>query len=190
MGFRKVATVVLMVSVGLASTAGANDVTRKDANDTRGRLDVSRVRHVQVTDSGKVSFLHTIRTFQPWKTRLLERDATEIDLWFSTDEDDDPERVVYIKSKNGHVRAEMNTYNSYSHGASVGFMGTIRARRPDERSVQVFVPKRWIKRRGLRGYDWWLSTNFYRKEGSVCTEWYRCTDSVPDKGSYRHLSKG
>lgn len=168
----------------LPNVAGADELRTPDSNDTRGRLDIASAIHAHATDGeGDALYQHAIRTFFEWRSRLLGRDATEIDFWFSIDDDDAPERVVYVKYKNGRLRAELNEYEDFGDGANVTFIRRVEVTRLNKRALTIFLAPGDLGHPAV-SYDWQVSSFFLRLQGSRCRQWYRCRDWIPSGNEY------
>jgi len=158
-----------------------------DADDTSGRLDVRTIRHAHHrSEDSERFFVHDVRTYAKWSSRLLNRDATEVTVWFDNGGGSDADRVVYIDFRGGRLQAEMARYRSSGDAAEVTMMGEVRVSRPDRRTVRVFVPRRWVKQRHLLRYGWWVTTYFLRENGDACRRWYACADRAPTSGLLEH----
>jgi hypothetical protein len=185
-GKQLVALLCLTVAlVGPPSGIGtASEASIRDQNDTRGRLDLIEVAHSHNRESEAVT--HTIRTHDRWRSRLLHTEATEIDYWFSTDDDPAPEKVIYVTYRSGSLRAKLYRYQASPDGADVTLIRNLTARHPRLRRLEVRVPKRYLRTGEGSAYRWWSTTYFYDPEHSVCDQQYFCSDRAPDKGGISH----
>lgn len=166
-------------------SAGASTGRRWDTNDTAGRLDIRMIAHEHERLDGQRHVTHEVRTWKAWRSRLLARDATEIDFWFSLDGDPSPERVVYVKFRKRRLVAEYNRYIDHGDGAAVGFLRRVRVERRGSRGVRVFVPRKALARR-RDTYTWWVTTYFRGRDGSVCRSYYKCADAAPNRDGFAH----
>lgn len=166
--------VIVMLLVMLLPTQ-AVAASAKDPDDTKGRLDMKRISAPTDDEGGPI--WHRIKTFGRWKSRLLRRDGTEIDYWFSLDMDATPERVVYVGYEKGRLVATMHRYVAHGDGAGVIELGRIGANRPSRRTVAVRVPRKWLRR---SDYRWSTSSYFRRESGRACRRENACADDAPD----------
>ena len=178
--------VVLVFALLLPLVARADTRSFRDPNDARGPLDIRRVTHGHQKKGGDSFFVHTVSTHKRWGSKLLGRDATEIDLWFSTDGDGRPDRVVYINHDDGRLRASMNTYENEGDSSTVGFIGNVKVRRVGGRGVRVWLPVEWMSNNELDDYNWFVFSFYTADEGSHCREDYSCFDRAPNEESIVH----
>ena len=145
---------------------------------------MSGISHAHSTDtSGAETYVHTVRTFAEWRSRLLRRDATEIDLWFNLDEDDAAERVVYIGFQKGQLRAELNEYEDFGDGVTVTFIREVPASRPNRRTVSVVLLPKDLGS-PTESYGWQASSFYLDPDGPRCKQWYGCADWAPSANDY------
>lgn len=191
---------VTTMLLALGAPPGRADVVRtadQTARDAAQPLDISWVSHGHTAD-GRLK--HTIATRGTWPDRRLQCPAKVgkcrgiFDLFFSNDRDRDFERRMSIYFNEGRFHAQMSKYwygdgdTCISCGGSK-IIGDGKVRRSNRRSISVVFPRGWIRHRDLRGYDWWASVYFQRRnEGKACTynaAWdrYRCHDSIPGGSS-------
>lgn len=145
-------------------------MTRRDARDTRGSLDIASVRHRYGTGA---NVTHLLRTYKPFASRLL-RKGNAVAFMFDTNDDLNPDRALVVAWFEGRLRAAFIARNGR-------LLGLYAASRPDSRSVAVSIPATLLGEK-LGRYRWLAATNYKGKK--VCRK--ECTDMAPDSGPLLH----
>ena len=133
---------VAVISVtATADTKRTQDDLAHDAAE--GSLDIKWVEHSH--DGRKL--VHTIRTYQTWRSLYLKGDRTiQINISRGASPGADVERVMVIAMEDRRLRTKMfNVVND----TVVGY-GNVS--RPDRRTVKVTFPRWFIQREGLEAY--------------------------------------
>lgn len=158
--------------LGLAA-APALAFHRADANDTPGRLDVSKVRLVVKHDQ----FVVTLRTYGTWKTSDLAFGFAEFstDIRFGT-----TWRQVLIASNTGFGAGTICTFHQKS-GRSSHCNDKVTVTHPDGHTVTAVFPVTAVHR-GLHGFRFSLGS--FMANGPGCTH-LTCVDRVPNKAWFR-----
>lgn len=168
----------LAVSVAVAGaavlsgpSAGAFHTDRDDGNDTKGILDVSRVR-LDHRRSPHVARVITFRTWSP--ARIWDRGYLVVFL--DTRYGEDPEHFVLVRSIGRRLHASL--HRARANGPDP-VLASVKVRRPSGRSVAVNLPFiKMLVGPSRTEYRWWVYTLL--SEG-VCPK--VCIDRVPNRGS-------
>lgn len=160
---------------------GDADLAR-DADDTRGRLDVKQIRHGHGTRMGLLR--HRIAMHGEWGTRVLRRKgAGELYLIFSTRGNNCAEQRVKIVKRDGELSAFIQAYDPVGCGRYddsgamseyVALDAEIDRRRG--RDIIVTFDKRDLRKK-LDDYSWSVMTIL---ESQRCND--SCIDYGPDDG--------
>ena len=191
MGRRRSCLVVVFLATTFAVTlfpARADQRWVRDSNDTPRRLDIRWVSHGHASDPSVLR--HRVTMYADWRRWVLSPEGPgSMSLWFSTSGDSCAEAHVIVDVKDGRFRARIQSYNPLFCGRhdDSGGSGNLRLipqrpRRPDARSLVVFVPADMLAEGGVDEYAWSATTYFY-KEGTKCFQ--VCIDDVPDNGHER-----
>ena len=142
----RLSLVAVAAFVSIASVASGDTTRVQDdlAHDTSDRVDIKWVEHGH---SGR-NLTHTLRTYDPWPGRLLRKDNT-IQLYLAPGSSRDAEtrRVLVVGYRNGRLMARMRDVTSSE------VVGRADLTRPDQRTVRLEFPRRFIQR-GLKAYRW------------------------------------
>jgi hypothetical protein len=166
-----------MVSPGLADEANLHDDP-----DAFGPLDIKTISHAH----GKGDRLvHFIATYGRWGAKTLRSEDSDIQLLFTTDGDNKPERVLVVDNHQGFVRAVMHKWQK---GIGKKTYGNARIRRTGPRAAKlVFSPG--LLGKGVGEYGWHVDTRFSDEDHRRCTlrngTIYVCPDSAPNETAPR-----
>lgn len=176
----KAACAVLMLVVILlaSSTAAADVVAWRDGDDTVGRLDIASVRHGH---RGARSLIHTIRTRETWRKRVLRDESSWLALVFdrrkATSRDDRYLRIDF--SKDSGLYARLTTFGTHGPGELIA---RVPVWRPTRRSVRVRFRKGRLGR-DLKRYEWRAITSFENagkcRSGADSADQGGCIDYSP-----------
>ena len=131
----------LALPLGGAATASHVTVTKSDPNDTRGRLDIVKVRYRGHQDNTATLFL---KTQEKWKCSFLRGVADaphtySAGISWEINRDKDPET-----EKSGHFScSDKKLYFTVNNGEP------IRAVRPNRRTAKVRIPLKATKHLSL-----------------------------------------
>lgn len=159
-----------------AMSSRADDVSRTDPQDMDDwGLDIARVSHRHARWNSGWRLVHTISTYEPWRSRSLRpRCGTGFAVLIK-----DSRRSVDIFYKNGKLRGRVEN-------ARGDFVGRAYLTRPDRRSVRVWIRPRLIGRVG-GSYDWSAGAETAScgcdDSGAACPALF---DRAPDRGFIRH----
>jgi hypothetical protein len=183
MGRSSGVAVFVGVVIFLGAPFAPADVQRKpDPPDNPSALDIQWIQHSHRTSpKGKHQLVHTIRTYGPWRKRILERHG-KITLEFDLrgNSGNPPERSIWIDHKNGRLRAIM--YRTL--GDPPARLVKLPVWRPDRHTIKVAFAPRWLRTRDLSFYRWAASVSLDSSHPS-CTERFSCNDRAPDGGTNR-----
>ncbi|MDH4113690.1 MAG: hypothetical protein OEV60_13595 [Actinomycetota bacterium] len=169
------ALVVLVAVVAIASPSfhsGAND-----PNDTKGLLDVRRVRlaHKGGTEA-------TVIMFASWSPAAIW-DRGNVYVFLDTSGADDAEYFVLVRSTGSGLQGSL--WRDRRDRRDV-FLRTVKVRRKTGNGVSVAIPIKSLEFGGFRtSYFWWATTTF---TGRVCRR--TCVDRAPDDGSVEQWRPG
>lgn len=171
-------TVLLMVIMeGVGPSALADSKTRKDADDAAGKLDVQSVQWKH--SSGRL-LIHHLTTYEAWTNDVFQKGSY---IFFSFKMGDRRRQLFVSTSEDGTLFGQMTDPDT---GRIVGFA---KVWRPDERSLQVEFPRRFLGRSVSR-YKWEVTTNFHEEGHPECgtqgSGVISCPDRVPDTGRLAH----
>ena len=159
----------LMVLVAMPPETMADDIRLIDPDDTPGLLDIRTVEHFHPQASERRAFVHVVRTYEPWKTRILKQTQTSIVIYFDTRGDEEEERYVVIEVATKQVAPKPGLYAQLRdvEGDKNVPAGFVRVRRPDRYSVRIAIPRRRLGR-GVSQYGWWIDTAFSNERYARC----------------------
>ena len=165
--------IVLVVLIGALYPllAGAKHLDPRDPNDTRGPLDVARVR-----TSGRIRKpIFRVVTFPRWTAKRIW-DRGFVLVFVDTFGDDRSDYYVLVRSVGSQLRARLFRDLRRKRDRNIAVIATWRRNR---RSVSVRVPFRKLRVGDNRVfYRWNVQTLFI---GSRCRR--VCFDLVPDRGA-------
>jgi hypothetical protein len=178
---------LLVALLALGTPATADSYRSSDPSDTRGRLDLKSVAVGHREDEQQGEWLiHRLRTFEPWRGRVLKRRATELDLRFDNDGDSGAERVIYVGFREGRLIAEMHEYDQSGDSADIFLIGEVPVMKPDRDRIKIFVPRAWLSEEQISRYRWRANSYFFDKDNPRCDDQHVCHDDVPDSGWLIH----
>lgn len=164
--------VVLMV---LSAPAYAHTQTRLDRDDTASPLDLVAARQKH-RGSPKKLILKLV-TYEKWQQLEGMR---FVSFEFDTNNDGEPERCLDI-GRDGTLQATM--YRGTFFGCVQRFedrkVGSRLAVRPDDHSIKVTIPKRWLGRNS-KVYKWRAVTSFEEDGHAECPP----PENVPPERRY------
>lgn len=154
--------------VTIALVAGAHDTDVTDPNDTKGKLDVRRVRLDHDTKTPR----WTVVTASRWTNREMW-DRGFIEVLLDTRRDEAAE--YYLLVRTNRSRLEGSLWRLQRVGPD-SYLGTLRVSRPSRRSATVEV-QLWRLEFGDKRdfYRWWVHTVI---TSSVCPR--TCHDVAPN----------
>lgn len=173
----KVAAIAGVIALLLVPTAFGHVQTSLDEDDSPGGLDLvagrqrDRVYFITSLHPRKTS-RHTevvlkLVTYESWEELGGSLGMTFASFEFDTDGDGELDRCIKIGA-DGTLKAHM--YRDV-RGCALGFeeskIGSRRTRRPDDHSIKVIIPKRWLGR-GLESYRWRAVTSFEEEGHPDC----------------------
>jgi hypothetical protein len=163
--------VAAIVTVGaLTLIAGAHDTDFNDPNDTRGKLDVSRVRLAHQPAPP----IWTIVTFQEWGIREMW-DRGYLMVLIDTRMDPAPEHYLLVRSDVFALEGTLWLIRSVGPDS---YLGTVPVHRNSRRSVSIQVGLRRLAFGPTRPfYRWWVKTIV---TGDLCPQ--TCQDRAPNGG--------
>ena len=178
---------VVLLCAGLVAIVGspglADRTSLHDENDAYGPLDVKRMSHSHGTDEGDV--VHLVAMYGKWDQNTLESADSDIQLLFTTDGDNQPERVLVIDAEGNSIRADMHKWNK---GVGKKSFGRAALERSGPRAVKVVFEKSLLGRK-VSEYGWHVDTRFHDEDHSRCNVSdgviVVCPDSAPNDDSPR-----
>lgn len=167
--------VVAAAVVAIAAPSFHSDVN--DPNDTRGLLDVRKVR---LDHGGATEF--TVLTFADWAAASIW-DRGNGYVFLDTEGGDEPEYFVVVRSTGSELQASL--WRDRRDRRDL-FLRNVKVRRKSSDGVSVAVPIRSLKFGQFRtAYYWWAMTSF---TGEVCRR--TCLDRAPDDGAVEQWRPG
>lgn len=174
-GVRVVVAAGLVVML-LAGHAFAHVQTSLDEDDSPGGLDLvagrqrDRVYYIAgthpETTSRRTELVLKLVTYESWEE--VGSVGTFVGFEFDLDGDGRFDRCLKVRA-DGNLKAEM--YKD-SFGCAIEVeeskIGTRTARRPDQHSIKVIIPKRWLGR-GVESYRWRAVTSFEEDGHRECS---------------------
>jgi hypothetical protein len=178
---------VVLLCAGLLTTVGspslADRTSLRDENDAYGPLDIKRMSHAHGTDEDDV--VHLVTTYGKWDRKSLRSADSEIQLLFTTDADNKPERVLVIDVQGRGIRAEMHKWNE---GIGKKVYGRAALERSGPRAVKVLFETSLLGKK-VDEYGWHVDTRFHDEDHSRCNisdgVVVVCPDSAPNDNSPR-----
>ena len=173
--FAVAAAVALAAVVAIAAPSYHGDTN--DPNDTKGLLDVQRVR---LAHEGRAEA--TVVTFARW-TPVSIWDRGNVYVFLDTEAGDDAEYFVVVRSTGSDLHASL--WRDRRDRRDV-FLRNVKVRRKSSDGVSVRLPIKALKFGRFReSYFWWGMTSF---TGDVCRR--TCLDRAPDEGSIEQWRPG
>lgn len=151
--------------------ASATHQVVRDPNDTRGKLDIRRVKI-----GGQRANRWQITTDRGWSVRGIF-DRGYFLVHFDTFGDDDYDYYVLLRSDRRHMQGSLWRDRQRSRDELIG---TADVRRPNRRTVKATVPMRKMRfPEAAVNYRWHARTLFIRKG---CLKKV-CIDRAPNRGA-------
>lgn len=167
--------IVSAAVVAIATPSFHSDVN--DPNDTRGLLDVRKVR---LDHGGATEF--TVLTFADWTAASIW-DRGNGYVFLDTEGGDEPEYFVVVRSTGSELQASL--WRDRRDRRDL-FLRNVKVRRKSSDGVSVAVPIRSLRFGQFRtAYYWWAMTSF---TGEVCRR--TCLDRAPDDGAVEQWRPG
>jgi hypothetical protein len=165
-----------LLAIPSSHLARADTVGKSDKNDTRGPLDMVRVGHGHRNHHPKI-LVHTVTMADRWGKEDVRNKNSFLYLWFDTDGDRYAEHRIAVVDEDGRLTAQFQDYDESSDSAEVGPSTDLRFRRPNRRTIRVFLPRR---RLGVNRYRWSAET-LYRSSASRHCRFGKplCHDKAP-----------
>ncbi len=178
MRFTKATAIAGLITLAATAAAFGHVQTSLDEDDSPGGLDLvagrqrDRVYYIVSLHPKKTS-RHTeivlkLVTYEEWHSLGGSLGMTFVGFEFDTDGDEEFDRCIKIGA-DGTMKAHM--YKSVFSGCVLGSddarIGSRRTRRPDDHSIKVIIPKRWLGR-GLDSYRWRAVTSFEEEGHPDC----------------------
>lgn len=179
-----IALFALALVAGGGPGAFADRGVRLDADDTAGLLDIRSIAHAH-DERGRL--VHTVRTFESWRTRSLPANDENY-LGFLLESRSDAfgsDRFVWVRrAETGGLYAELYRVLTHPNGE---FLRRIPVWRPNARSVRIGIRPRFLGRGFTNGYRWRASTSFEKGTDGACRvdreassfPIGRCADAAP-----------
>jgi hypothetical protein len=173
--FAVAAAIVAVAVIALAAPRLHSDV--RDGNDTKGLLDVRRVR---LAHEGGTEV--TVITFATWTAAGIW-DRGNAYVFLDTSGSPDAEYFVVVRSTGPDLQASL--WRDRRDRRDV-FMRNVKVRRKTSDGVSVAVPIKSLDfGRSRESYFWWATTSF---TGEVCRR--TCIDRAPDEGAVEQWRPG
>jgi hypothetical protein len=172
-----IATVIaaLVVAVAIAAPRLHSDV--RDPNDTKGLLDVRRVR---LAHEGRTEV--TVITFASWTTSAMW-DRGNAYVFLDTKGSADAEYFVVVRSTGPKLQGSL--WRDRRDRRDV-FIRNVAVRKKTADGVSMRVPVTSLAfGRSRESYFWWATTTF---TGEVCRR--TCVDRAPDDGAVEQWRPG
>ena len=167
--------IALAAVVALAAPSFHSDLA--DPNDTRGPLDVRRVR---LDHKGGTEV--TVITFANWTTSAIWDQANAY-VFLDTKAGADPNYFVVVRSTGADLQASLWRDR---HNRRDVFVRNVKVRRKSRDGVSVSVPIKSMKfGRARDSYFWWTATSF---TGDKCRR--TCIDRAPNDGALEQWRPG
>ncbi|MDP9067918.1 MAG: hypothetical protein M3N53_06180 [Actinomycetota bacterium] len=159
---KRVLAPVLALMV-LTSPAFAHTQTRLDGDDSAGALDLVAAR--QKHQGSPKKLILKLVTYEKWQQL---GGMTFVSFEFDKNNDGEPERCLDI-ALDGTLQSTM--YKGTFAGCVQQFeeqqVGTRLASRPDQHSIKVAIPERWLSRNS-KAYRWRAATSFEEEHHADC----------------------
>ena len=169
---------LLIAAVAIAAIAAPsyhNDA--RDPNDTRGLLDVRRVR---LDHEGRTEV--TVLTFAEWTAASIW-DRGNAYVFLDTEGGENPEYFALVRSTGSDLQASL--WRDRREHRDV-FLRNLRVRRKSRDGVSIEIPIKTLEFGRFReSYFWWATTSF---AAEVCRR--TCIDRAPDGGSVEQWRPG
>ncbi len=167
--------IVAMALAALAAPSFHSDVD--DPNDTRGLLDVRKVR---LDHQGRTEV--TVITFADWRPASIW-DRGNAYVFLDTQGGEDAEYFVVVRSTGSDLQASL--WRDRRDRRDL-FLRNVKVRRKSSDGMSVAVPIKTLEFGRFRtSYFWWAMTSF---TGEVCRR--TCLDRAPDGGAVEQWRPG
>lgn len=166
---KKPALVASGVAVLLPLLAFARHVDVRDANDTRGPLDIERVELAKVRPPK-----WRVDTYIRWNVREIW-DRGFVLVYIDTFGSDRADYYALVRSNGSKLVGSLYRDRERKDDFKVR---AIRARHPQRRTITAVVPLGQLRRRDSRSFQWYTLTMF---SGDRCKR--VCLDRAPDRGA-------
>jgi hypothetical protein len=170
--------------VAFGSPSLADRTSLNDEKDAFGPLDVKRISHGHGFRRGYLA--HRLWTYRKWGRSTLRSEDSDIQLLFTTDRDNRPERVLVLDASDTGVSARMHQWRRGGVGAKVYGRGIVRRMGP--RAVRLTFRRRLLGR-GVREYGWHVDTRYSDRSHHRCRTSDElivvCPDSAPNNNQPR-----
>ena len=167
--------IALVAVVAIAAPSLHSDFN--DPNDTKGLLDVRRVR---LAHEGGTEV--TVLTFADWTPASIW-DRGNGYVFLDTEGGEDPEYFVVVRSTGSDLQGSLWRDRRARRDL---FLRNVTVRRKSSDGVSVAVPIKSLEFGRFRtSYSWWTMTSF---TGEVCRR--TCLDRAPDDGAVEQWRPG
>jgi hypothetical protein len=167
--------VALAAIAAIAGPSFHSDV--RDPNDTRGLLDVRRVR---LDHEGRTEV--TAITFAEWTAASIW-DRGNVYVFLDTEGGENPEYFLVVRSTGSDLQASL--WRDRRDRRDV-FLRNLKERRKSRDGVSIEIPIKTLDFGRFReSYFWWATTSF---TAEVCRR--TCIDRAPDRGSVEQWRPG
>ena len=173
------AVAVLVMSVAPIH-ASAHHHDPRDANDTRGLLDI---RHVDTFGRPRPGFrpVFHVRTFSRWARKDIE-DRGFFIVALDTSGNKRPDYYALVRSafrRRGAPRLRASLWRDRRASKSDRRVATLHAKRANRRALSVRIPFSEMRRHKRRHYRWFVKTLFTSRKCKKV-----CMDRVPNHGAF------
>jgi hypothetical protein len=167
--------IALAAIAAIAGPSFHSDV--RDPNDTRGLLDVRRVR---LDHEGRTEV--TAITFAEWTAASIW-DRGNVYVFLDTEGGENPEYFLVVRSTGRDLQASL--WRDRRDRRDV-FLRNLKERRKSRDGVSIEIPIKTLEFGRFReSYFWWATTSF---TAEVCRR--TCIDRAPDRGSVEQWRPG
>jgi hypothetical protein len=168
-------TIAAVAIAAIAAPSYHSDA--RDPNDTRGLLDVRRVR---LDHEGRTEV--TVITFADWTAASIW-DRGNAYVFLDTEGGENPEYFGVVRSTGSELQASL--WRDRREHRDV-FLRNLRVRRKSRDGVSIEIPIKTLEFGRFReSYFWWATTSF---TAEVCRR--TCIDRAPDAGSIEQWRPG
>lgn len=173
----KAAAIAGLITIVCAANASGHVQTSLDEDDSPGGLDLvagrqrDRVYFIATshpaTTSRHTEIVLKLVTYESWQTLGGSLGMTFVAFEFDMDRDGELDRCIKIGA-DGTMKAHMyRNLRGCALNVEESRIGSRRTRRPDDHSIKVIIPKRWLGR-GLKSYTWRAVTSFEEEGHPDC----------------------
>lgn len=180
-------SIVVLLCAGLLCIAGspslADGTAFGDENDAYGPLDIKRMSHGHGSDAGDL--VHRLSTYGKWDRDTLDSADSEIQILFTTDGDNKPERVLLIDAQGNRMIADMH---EWKNGVGTKVYGSAGWSRTGPRGIMLVFERKLLGKK-VKEYGWHVDTRFHDQNHGRCKVTdgviVVCPDSAPNSNSPR-----